>query len=88
MLLKITSSNPPATDLGFLLHMSPYRSQSFEMPFGHVHVYPERVARNSAFEVRGFCTEYSETRRPQQQRSALRDDSDYGVVFRLQQLAP
>jgi 3' terminal RNA ribose 2'-O-methyltransferase Hen1 len=45
MLLKITSSNPPATDLGFLLHKSPYRSQSFEMSFGHVHVfYPEANA--------------------------------------------
>jgi len=45
MLLKISSSNPPATDLGFLLHKSPYRSQSFEMSFGHVHVfYPEANA--------------------------------------------
>lgn len=45
MLLKITSSNPPATDLGFLLHKSPYRSQSFEMSFGNAHVfYPEASA--------------------------------------------
>ena len=45
MLLKITSSSPPATDLGFLLHKSPYRSQSFELSFGHAHVfYPEANA--------------------------------------------
>lgn len=45
MLLKITSSNPPATDLGFLLHKSPYRAQSFEMSFGKAHVfYPEASA--------------------------------------------
>ncbi len=42
MLLTITNTNPPATDLGFLLHKSPYRTQSFELSFGSVHVfYPE-----------------------------------------------
>lgn len=42
MLLTITSTNPPATDLGYLLHKNPTRCQSFELPFGMAHVfYPE-----------------------------------------------
>jgi 3' terminal RNA ribose 2'-O-methyltransferase Hen1 len=42
MLLTITSTNPPATDLGYLLHKNPSRCQSFELPFGMAHVfYPE-----------------------------------------------
>src|SRR3954454_16089408 len=42
MLLTITSTTPPATDLGFLLHKNPSRVQSFELSFGKAHVfYPE-----------------------------------------------
>lgn len=42
MLLTITSHQPPATDLGYLLHKNPSRAQSFELSFGHAHVfYPE-----------------------------------------------
>ncbi len=42
MLLTITSTHPPATDLGYLLHKNPARSQSFELPVGMAHVfYPE-----------------------------------------------
>ena len=42
MLLTITSTVPPATDLGYLLHKNPARCQSFELPFGVAHVfYPE-----------------------------------------------
>jgi 3' terminal RNA ribose 2'-O-methyltransferase Hen1 len=42
MLLTIKSTRQPATDLGYLLHKNPARSQSFELPFGMVHVfYPE-----------------------------------------------
>ncbi|MGC1274688.1 MAG: 3' terminal RNA ribose 2'-O-methyltransferase Hen1 [Planctomycetaceae bacterium] len=42
MLLSITTTQPPATDLGFLLHKHPDRLQSFEMSFGQAHVfYPE-----------------------------------------------
>ena len=41
-MLSITSTNPPATDLGYLLHKNPTRQQSFELPFGTAHVfYPE-----------------------------------------------
>jgi|SRR5215210_1191378 len=39
MLLTITSTNPPATDLGYLLHKNPARYQSFELPFGLAHVF-------------------------------------------------
>ncbi len=42
MLLAITTTNPPATDLGFLLHKHPDRFQSFNLSFGQAHVfYPE-----------------------------------------------
>ena len=39
MLLSITLTRPPATDLGWLLHKHPDKSQSFELPFGHAHVF-------------------------------------------------
>jgi hypothetical protein len=42
MLLTITTTQPPATDLGYLLHKHPARCQSFELSFGQAHVfYPE-----------------------------------------------
>src|SRR3954469_24265702 len=45
MLLTITLTTPPATDLGFLLHKNPSRAQSFKLGFGQAHVfYPEASA--------------------------------------------
>jgi 3' terminal RNA ribose 2'-O-methyltransferase Hen1 len=42
MLLTITTTHQPATDLGHLLHKHPERLQSFPLPFGQAHVfYPE-----------------------------------------------
>lgn len=42
MLLTITTTHQPATDLGYLLHKHPNRCQSFSLPFGEAHVfYPE-----------------------------------------------
>ncbi len=42
MLLTITTTHRPATDLGWLLHKHPGKCQSFELPFGKAHVcYPE-----------------------------------------------
>ncbi|MGL5795458.1 MAG: 3' terminal RNA ribose 2'-O-methyltransferase Hen1 [Waterburya sp.] len=42
MLLNITTTHQPATDLGYLLHKHPNRCQSFPMTFGQAHVfYPE-----------------------------------------------
>ena len=42
MLLTISTSHQPATDLGYLLHKNPARLHSFELSFGKAHVfYPE-----------------------------------------------
>jgi 3' terminal RNA ribose 2'-O-methyltransferase Hen1 len=39
MLLTITTTHCPATDLGYLLHKHPARFQSYELSFGRVHVF-------------------------------------------------
>ncbi len=39
MLLTITSTTAPATDLGYLLHKNPARVQSFDLNFGKAHVF-------------------------------------------------
>jgi hypothetical protein len=42
MLLTITSTAPPATDLGYLLHKHPDRVHVADLAFGKAHVfYPE-----------------------------------------------
>jgi 3' terminal RNA ribose 2'-O-methyltransferase Hen1 len=42
MLLTLTTTHRPATDLGFLLHKHLDKHQAFELPFGRAHVfYPE-----------------------------------------------
>lgn len=42
MLLALTNTASPATDLGFLLHKHPDRAQRFDLSFGAAHVfYPE-----------------------------------------------
>jgi 3' terminal RNA ribose 2'-O-methyltransferase Hen1 len=42
MLLTLTTTARPATDLGYLLHKNPSRVQTFELSFGKAHVfYPE-----------------------------------------------
>ncbi len=42
MLLTITTTHQPATDLGFLLAKHPDRAQRFELAYGTAHVvYPE-----------------------------------------------
>ena len=42
MLLTISTTHKPATDLGYLLHKNPSRPQVFDASFGKVHVfYPE-----------------------------------------------
>ena len=42
MLLSITTTEPPASDLGYLLHKHPGKVQSFPLAFGAAHVfYPE-----------------------------------------------
>ncbi len=45
MLLEITTTHRPATDLGYLLHKHPDKLQRFELSFGAAHVfYPEATA--------------------------------------------
>ncbi|HEU4643347.1 MAG TPA: 3' terminal RNA ribose 2'-O-methyltransferase Hen1 [Gemmatimonadaceae bacterium] len=45
MLLTISTTHQPATDLGYLLHKNPSRAQSFELSFGRAYVvYPEAAA--------------------------------------------
>jgi 3' terminal RNA ribose 2'-O-methyltransferase Hen1 len=42
VLLTVTTTHRPATDLGFLLYKHPDRVQTFSLPFGEAHVfYPE-----------------------------------------------
>ena len=45
MLLTLTTTHRPATDLGYLLHKNPGRPQAFDLSFGRAHVfYPEATA--------------------------------------------
>ena len=45
MLLTITSTRSPATDLGYLLHKNPARLHTIDLSFGKVHIfYPEASA--------------------------------------------
>jgi 3' terminal RNA ribose 2'-O-methyltransferase Hen1 len=39
MLLTITNNQQPATDLGYLLHKNPARTQTFDLTFGQAHVF-------------------------------------------------
>ena len=49
MLLTITTTHTPATDLGYLLYKNPARLQSFPLSFGQAHVfYPEASAERCA----------------------------------------
>ncbi len=46
MLLTLTTTRAPATDLGWLLHKHPARTQAFDLAFGRAHVfYPEASER-------------------------------------------
>ena len=45
MLLTLTTTHNPATDLGYLLHKNPAKLHSFELSFGKAHVfYPEATS--------------------------------------------
>jgi 3' terminal RNA ribose 2'-O-methyltransferase Hen1 len=46
MLLAISTTHEPATDLGFLLHKHPERFQSFDLSFGKVHVFYPELSEN------------------------------------------
>jgi len=50
MLLTITNTQSPATDLGYLLHKSPDRLHSFSLAYGKAHVfYPEATPERCTF---------------------------------------
>ncbi len=50
MLLSITTTHRPATDLGYLLHKNPAHSQCTELMFGRVHMfYPEATDERCTF---------------------------------------
>ncbi len=52
MLLTISTTNKPATDLGYLLHKNPFRCQSTKLPFGIVNVfYPEATEQKCTVAV-------------------------------------
>ena len=44
MLLTLSTTHSPATDLGFLLHKNPSRVQAFELAFGKAHVFYTEVS--------------------------------------------
>jgi 3' terminal RNA ribose 2'-O-methyltransferase Hen1 len=49
MLLTLSTTHRPATDLGYLLHKHPDRFQSFNLSFGKAHVfYPEMSAEGAS----------------------------------------
>ena len=50
MLLSITTTHRPATDLGYLLHKNPARSHELELAFGRAHMfYPEATEERCTF---------------------------------------
>ena len=46
MLLTISTTHKPATDLGYLVHKNPGRLQSFKLPFGRADVFYPEAERN------------------------------------------
>jgi hypothetical protein len=56
MLLTITTTHNPATNLGYLLHKNPGRAQPFELSFGKAHVfYPEASEARCTAALREFA---------------------------------
>jgi len=56
MLLTITNTQPPATDLGYLLHKNPSRVQTFDLTFGQAHVfYPEAQVERCTAAMKLCC---------------------------------
>src|SRR5678815_611596 len=44
MLLTLSTTHKPATDLGYLLHKNPARVQAFDLSFGKAHVFYPRAS--------------------------------------------
>lgn len=65
MLLTLSTTHSPATDLGYLLYKHPARMQSFELTFGHAHVfYPEASAERCTVALLLDIDAVGLTRRP------------------------
>ena len=47
MLLTLSTTHQPATDLGYLLHKNPARVQAFDLSFGRAHVFYPRATAES-----------------------------------------
>ncbi|CAG0954094.1 hypothetical protein PHYC_00364 [Phycisphaerales bacterium] len=47
MLLTLSTTLSPATDLGYLLHKNPARVQTFSLAFGRAHVFYPQATRSS-----------------------------------------
>ncbi len=66
MLLTISTTYSPATDLGYLLYKHPERIQSFKLPYGQAHVfYPEARAERCTAALLLDVDTVGLTRRPQ-----------------------
>ncbi len=65
MLLTISTTHSPATDIGYLLHKHPARMQSFKIAFGQAHVfYPEAHAERCTVALLLDIDTVGLTRRP------------------------
>ena len=70
MLLTLTTTHQPATDLGFLLHKHPDKTQQFDLPFGRAHVfYPEATKERCTAALLLDIDPVGLTRRAHKQRS-------------------
>ena len=70
MLLTLTTTHSPATDLGFLLHKHPDKVQQFELPFGRAQVfYPKATEERCTAALLLEVDPVGLTRRAHQQRS-------------------
>jgi len=49
MLLTITSTHEPATDLGYLLHKNPDKVHTFDLSFGKAHIFRHITNQRSRF---------------------------------------
>lgn len=72
MLLILTTTHRPATNLGFLLHKHPEKTQQFDLPFGRAYVfYPEATEESCTAALLLDIDPVGLTRRPHKQRSGF-----------------
>ena len=58
MLLTITTTYRPATDLGYLLHKNPARCQEFELSFGKAHVFYPQADEDQCTAAKGTSSSF------------------------------